>query len=656
MTINQDILDKINSYTDDDIINVEPMKHIFIRPSNYLGSLSNPNHTLEEAIMNSMDEVKEGVADTIWIDYYEDGSVSVKDNGRGIPPEYSDKFDMPTVRFSLTVPNTGKGLAELSSGSSQHGLGMKATVATSDWFEVEVYRNGYRYYDRYELQYHDDDPTPAVPTVKLKNGKNLPKTKTKKGDLDHGTFVRWLPSDAIWDSIRFDWNKIIELSQGLAYINPGLKIILNNHNNGDIKEFHEERGMEVYLESLLDNNTKLITPIYNFKSTYESNKGVDIEADVYFAWSDSNTHKEVLYTNNVPNPHGGTPVKGFHTGISRVINKYASDLKMSKSTIQKRDIIPGLYVIISMTHPKPEFDGQTKKEIMSSDADLALNWMVYNNTTIQFDRTVEQIKTIIQNALRREDERKKKQEGSVNLKSKDAQRVVSDKLSPCRKTGEKSELFIVEGDSAGGTLINERDTNYQAVMPIRGKIINALKASTARSMDNKELQTIFATIGTGIGDDFDMTKLKYGKIIIATDADPDGAAISCLLLTALLEFAPELVREGYVYRVLTPLFLNQYKNGDVVYTYDNKEQEELLKKKNAKNIVNISRNKGLGELTADIVEETIINHDTRKLIQFKMDEDNEESVEEVVNAFMGSNVAPRKEIFFNEGMYAKDLS
>lgn len=654
--MNKDINQKIHAYDASSVDQLEPLKHMFYKTSMYLGSVENPQHTAEEAIMNSLDEVLLGVATEIWVTYHDDGSLSVKDNGRGMPPLYDKKFKMPVVRALLTLPNTGKAFGSTSPGSSQNGIGMKATTATSDWLEVNVYRDGYKYYDRYELI----DDQPGVPVVKLNNNE-LPKEKIKANDIEHGTEVRWLPSTRVWDSIKFDWKGLKELLHQLTYLNSGLTVHLLNEKNDDNVTYYEEGGIASYIKQIKkDMSVTEITPIFSFKGTYNTGKKIInavtkkeddfiINANIALCWSDNSVTKQLLFTNNVPNPLGGTPIKGFNAGIARLINKYAKELNLTKDTIEQRDILPGLILIIDMADPAPKFDGQTKKIITSVDAKNALNSIVFNQAQLQFDRSIETIKNVIKLALQRAELRKKEESSKVNLKSKQVLKTVSEKLSASKKHGIDSEMFIVEGDSAAGTLIRERDTNYQAIMAIRGKIINTYKATLDKSMANVELAVIFAALGAGIGNDFDITKCNYGKIIIATDMDPDGAQIADLLLTVIAKFAPDLIRQGYVYRAISPLFVNTLKNKKEIYTYSEKEQEALLKTPKRAQIVDIARNKGLGELEPEQVATTLIDPSSRRLLKYEFNDEAE--AYDTIELFMGKDSNKRKEIFFDSKLY-----
>ena len=652
--------DLIEAYDDSQVEIYEGLKHILKRPSMYLGSLDTPQHTLEEALMNSLDEVKLGVANEINIVLHKDHSISIRDNGRGIPPQHSDKFGMPTARALLTVPNTGKGLAgAVSTSSSQNGIGMKATVATAEWMDVKIWRNGTEWTDRYELKGKE----PGVPVVKLK-GRELPSTKAPKDAPEHGTYLHWMPNSNVFDSLDVRVKDIVSLCEFQTYLNPGLKITVEHETKKTVHELQNPGGLPSLIGKLAEtSDSKLITPVYQFPAAFDTgvrvrnDEGEDepvvITATVAYAWSDAPSHQTMLYTNNVPNPNGGTPIRGSFAGVSKLINKYAKELSMSKATIEQRDILPGLILVLDITHPNPQFEGQTKKEVTSKDAMNALSTMVVSGSELLYDRNIEPIKAVIKAALARAAARKKEEESKVAVSKSEANKALSKKLEPARNTGAGSgaQLFIVEGDSAGGTVIEERDVDSQAVIPLRGKILNTWKASPAKAMSNAEIVAMVTAMGTGVGDDFDIEKRNYDKIIITSDQDPDGSHISCLILTAILKYMPQLLVEGYVYRVMTPLYVNSFKSKPPRYTYSNREQEAFLKTREGKAVTKIKRNKGIGEVSADLVHETIINKSTRRLLRYRIKEEFMDDALAIVDSLMGDESAPRKAIFFNPDIY-----
>lgn len=647
----------INSYSDKDLAHVEPLMHVFLKPSMYLGSVDTPQHTLEEAVMNSIDEVRIGVAEKITVTLHSDGSISVLDDGRGVPAEFSEKFGEPTLRAAFTKINTGKALAGDGDGSSQHGVGMKAVVATSEWFEVKSFRDGKVYYDRYEFK----NGEPAIPTVKLKGGKNLPAIKQEKTDLDHGTMVRWLPSDKVFDSNKFNKKVLRNFLKSVCYVVPEVTIELIDETSGSTMVFSEPNGIKQLVEDLIKKEGgDLITPVYSFEDSAVAKVGgseVTISAEVSFAWSDNSSRIAALFTNNVPNPLLGTPIVGAGSGFSKLLNRYATELGLSKTTIKSRDLIPGLVLVVSLKHPKPKFNGQSKKEVTSEEASSAMNQIVYHGGQIVLDRDVEGIIPVIKQALKRASDRKKEDESNFNLKDKGNKLATNKKLSNCKLVGagKGSELFLVEGDSAGGSVRNEKDPMFQAMIPFRGKVLNAYKSSVSKALGNSEIGAFFTAVGAGILDSVDISKRNYDRIIIATDQDPDGAAISNLIISAILRFCPELIKGGFVYRVLTPLFVNELKDGSRVYTYSNFEQKEFLAKKR-KQVKKVQRNKGLGELDAHEVKETIIDPRTRRLIQITLPEDSdlEEETFELIDKLMGKETEERKKLFFDPNLYRKN--
>ena len=643
----KNIKEMIEKYDDSAVSTVEALEHIRLKPSMYLGSTATPYHALIEIINNSVDEAVIGVADKIDVIIHKDGSLSVEDNGRGLPVNYSTKFKGITSRALLTKTNTGKAFGSGgSSGTSQNGVGGKANLATSDWLKMEVYRDGYKYSDSFATI----DGKPGIPTTDLVKNE-LPKVKLPKEDKEkHGTKLHWLPSIDVWDSINIDTEELKEFLHQMAYLNPGLELNLIIEKSKRNFSWKETGGIESLVQNTISKSgEELLTPIYNIRSSIlaEGKVEKEIKADISFAWTNSETSKIVLFTNQVSNPDLGTPATGFKFGIAKAINNKAKELKLAKDTIEQRDILPGLIAVLSITMPDPKFSGQTKREITSAEAKPAINNITVSETDAQFDRTADKIKAVIKLALQRSEERKRLAAARINLNSKEIQRKISEKLSPSRYNGLDSELWLVEGDSAGGTMKMQRYVDWQAILPLRGKVINTLKNSAEKVRQNVELTTLFAALGCGIGEDYDESKLQYGKLIIANDSDSDGFAISNLIITALLTFTPDLIRNGHVYRIDTPLFVNTLKNGKKVYSYNDKDQEEFLKK-NKNNITKISRNKGLGELSAQLVKETMVSPDTRRLRRLIMNEENESAVFENSEIFMGKDTGLRRDIIISE--------
>lgn len=654
--------DLINSYDDSQIEILEGLDHILKKPSMYLGGLETPQHTLEEAIMNSVDEFKVGVATRLDITLHKDKSISVQDDGRGIPPQYSEKFKMPTARGLLTVPNSGKGLVGASSQfSSQHGIGMKATVATADWVKVNIWRNGTEWTDSYALV----KGKPGIPTTKLTKSGELPSGPAPKGSPDHGTRIQWLPNKEVFDSLDIKIKDLLPLIEAQSYLNGGMVFTVSLESKDKVYEFHNPGGLSDLIHKMANSaDSNLITPVYQFTQSYDLGRPVRNEdgelvplvasARIAFAWINSTTHQAMLYTNNVPNPLGGTPVSGASAGIAKLINNYAKDLGLSKETLEQRDILPGLIMIIDLTLPNPQFDGQTKKKVLNKDAVAALTKMVTTGAPLLFDRNIEPIRDVIKMAIKRAAARKKAEDEKINVKKSDAQKALSRKLEPCRKlgAGKGSELIIVEGDSAGGDVTDERDPDTQAVLPVRGKTLNAWKASHSKVMSNEELLTLFSALGTGVGREFNLSKRNYDKIIIAADQDPDGSHIACLIISAILRYAPDLIVGGHVYRVLTPLFVNEFKgNAAPVYTYSNREQEAFLKTAKGKKVYKTKRNKGLGEVGGDMIRETVIDRAKRKLVRYQLKDEVMGDAIDLVDDFMGGDAAARKAIFFNPDIY-----
>lgn len=633
----------IDNYSDENFMHLGALKHMRVRTSMYLGSVANPQHTFEESLMNSIDEATIGVADQIIVHLYPDHSISVMDNGRGMPVDYSSKFKMPTVRALMTIPNTGKSFLSNSAGTSQNGDGQKATVATSDWFEVNIFKNKRVYYDRYECI----DDNPGVPTVELTKDGNLPYRKAKEGEFEHGTMVHWLPSKEVWDSINFKEASIKRLLDQQAYLDGNLTLTFIDSDDKKTV-FHHEDGIAGYLKDRTLADVKAITPIYTFQGSYTDSKqminpvtkvksDLVISAKVAFCYVNGDRNDTYLFTNKVPNPNGGTPVKGLENGISVLLNKYAKDFNLYDKTIEMKDVRCGLVAAINLTHPAPNFEGQTKKQITSTNAKSALKNIVTTKAPLVIDRNIEPITKLIKTITDRIHQRELA-EKATDLSSKKVLGKLSQKLAKAKVLGENSSIYITEGDSASGGAKRTRDKT-QAVMPIRGKIINSLK-KTKQALINEEAATIFSALGTGIGANYDESKLNYGKVVIMTDADDDGAHIATLLLTLFMKFTPDLVKHGHVYRVISPLYVDKNKNNSYHFCYTETEQKYYLKDHQP---TSVQRLKGLGEMDDKLVKKTLMTPGSRRLVQYKIKDFDDAS--QLVDHLMGSSVDYRKAIF-----------
>lgn len=652
---------------------LDPLVHIRTRPGMYITHVQNPIVITREIIDNAIDEVMVGAAKNIWVTIHNDGSISVRDDGRGMPVtpiEVNGKM-MPNARASWTVPNTGShyDLDRSSTSSGTHGLGSKTTLATSDRFIGEVWLNGKYYQDEYVF-----DPVtgqPGVPTVDLKpDGSYQAHRQTPENtpaDFTHGTRVRFWPSEDVFDTTILDWDWLNKHMHQQAYLHNGLTTHLLNEYDNQSVDYYEEDGLKAYLQTLIDaSDGQPITQIHEFTGEINT-EDTKLTADVAFVWTNSRNVTEIGVTNSVNNHQGGTHVDGFNAGIMKLLNKYADKLSLAKDTLEARDTRPGLIAVVNVTYSNPMYNSQTKDLLTNPEVKQDMNKITMSQASFELDKYIQDVQAIIKQAVARADARKNVDDLSkIKLDNKSLTMQVSEKLAPAKKTGPSvtAELYIVEGDSAAGGLKRTRIQDsvsklYQAIMPIRGKIVNAAKASPNKVFSNTEIATIITALGAGYGNKFDESKLNYDKLIIATDADADGAQIAELLRMFFMKYMRPLIENGHVYRVLSPLYINFVKDNKAkgklreVYTYDQNEQDAFLSQTNEADIKEIRRYKGLGEMNDPLIKKTMITPGSRRLYQFTIDDF--DNAYENAELFMGKDVAPRREYLFENAEFAEIL-
>ena len=542
---------------------LEGLEAVRKRPGMYIGSVTTKglNHLIYEIVDNSVDEHLAGVCDTIWVTLEADGSCTVEDNGRGIPVGMHAKgVSAARVVFS-TLHAGGKfdNNAYKTSGGL-HGVGSSVVNALSTYMDVQISREGYIHHDRYEK---------GVPVIELENGL-LPKLgKTKKT----GTKINFLPDPEIFEKTRFKEEDVKSRMHETAYLNPALTIIYEDRRKPEVEhiEFHEPDGIVGFVKDLNSNIETLHDVIY-FKGESE-----DIAVEVAFQYT-SEFHENIMgFCNNIYNSEGGAHLTGFKTAFTTIINSYARELGILKdkdANFNGADVRNGMTAVISIKHPDPRFEGQTKTKLDNQDANRATAKVTSDEVPLYFDKNLETLKTVIGRAEKAAKIRKAEEKARTNLLTKQKFSFDSNgKLSNCEsRDASKCEIFIVEGDSAGGSAKMARNRMYQAIMPIRGKILNVEKASIDKVLANAEIKTMINAFGCGFsegyGNDFDITKLRYDKIIIMADADVDGAHISTLLLTLFYRFMPELIFEGHVYVAMPPLYKVIPSKGKEEYLYD----------------------------------------------------------------------------------------
>lgn len=627
-----------NPYDGSAIQVLEGLEAVRVRPGMYIGNTNTRglHHLLWEIVDNGIDEHLSGHATVINVIKHKDGSMSVKDNGRGIPADLHPKLNIPTVRVVFTTLHAGGKFngSGYSLSGGLHGVGSSVVNALSEWVDVEVYRDGAIHHDRYENGGH--------PVVSLTKDGFLP---TIGESNETGTRVHFKPDESIFETVAFDEEVIMERLKEKAYLNPGLTLSYHDEATGRLTVFHEEDGIAGFIKEM-NEGSQAISGILTFEGRCNG-----IEAQVAMQYVQSSNETIISYTNNIPTHDGGTHVTGFKSGLTRLINNYVKELGFAKDTFDGRDIRSGLVAIVSLKHPNPQYEGQTKGKLSNTNAKGAMEEIVYTDGQKVMDRYIMDVKAIMEHIQKVAKLRKKEDSLKIKLDSKEVKLQTNGKLSGClTKKPSEAELFIVEGNSAGGTAKQGRKRQFQAVLPLRGKILNVEKASMENALKNQEIVSLFSALGCGYGDDFDLSKLKYEKIVILTDADVDGSHIRILLMTLFHRFAPELLTQGHVYRGIPPLYKITFDrratrtNPNFEYVYTDRELAQVQKDKRKK-IKSIQRYKGLGEMDAGQLWETTLNPDTRLLERLTIDSKAETS--RVTELLMGNKTEPRREFIVN---------
>ena len=623
----------MKDYNAGSITVLEGLEAVRVRPGMYIGGVGvkGLNHLIYEIMDNSIDEHLAGYCKNIWVTLNADGSCTVKDDGRGIPVEMHKK-GISAERVVLSTLHAGGKFDNESYKTSGglHGVGSSVVNALSNFLDIKVYRDGYIHHDRYEK---------GVPVIELKNGLLPTIGKTR----ETGTEITFLPDDTIFEVTRFraDWLK--SRMHESAYLNPGLILhfINNRENEHEEKTYHEPEGIVAYVKELNKGKEVMHAPI-SYKGVCDN---IEVEAAIQFV--DAFEENILGFCNNIFTQEGGTHIAGFKTKFTGLVNTYARELGILKdkdSNFTGADTRNGMTAIVSIKHPNPMFEGQTKTKLASADATRAVLTVTGDELTRYFDRNVDVIKAIISCAEKSAKIRKAEERAKTNMLTKSKFSFESNgKLANCEsKDPSKCEIFIVEGDSAGGSAKTARNRNFQAILPIRGKILNVEKASIDKVLANAEIKTMINTFGCGFsegyGNDFDISKLRYDKIILMTDADVDGSHIDTLLLTFLYRFMPELIYDGHVYIAMPPLFKVVPKKGEGVYLYDEKALEDYRKKH--RDNFTLQRYKGLGEMDAEQLWETTLDPERRVLKKVEIEDARLAS--EVTELLMGSDVAPRR--------------
>lgn len=632
-------------YGADQIQILEGLEAVRKRPGMYIGSTSERglHHLVYEIVDNSVDEALAGFCKNIYVTINEDNSITVEDDGRGIPVGINEKAGKSALEVVFTVLHAGGkfggGGYKVSGGL--HGVGASVVNALSTWLTVEVRKEGNIHAQSYKRGKADDD-------VKIVGN---------CGEEEHGTKVKFLPDDTIFETSVFDYDVLKKRLRETAFLTKGLRIVLTDVRGEEPRsnEFYYEGGIKEFVTYL----NRSSEPLYDSVIYCEGMKD-DVYVEVAMQHNDSFSDNCYGYVNNIITPEGGTHVTGFRNAITKTFNAYARDkklLKDSEPALSGEDIREGLTAIISIKIGEPQFEGQTKQKLGNSEARGAVESIVSEKLTYFLEQNPAVGKNICEKSLLAQRAREAARKARDMTRRKTALEGTSlpGKLADCSdKNPENCEIFIVEGDSAGGSAKTARSRATQAILPLRGKILNVEKARLDRIYDNAEIKAMITAFGTGIHDQFDISKLRYHKIIIMTDADVDGAHIATLMLTFLYRFMPELIKQGYVYLATPPLYKLE-KNKKVYYAYSDEELASIINEVGRDSNNKIQRYKGLGEMDADQLWETTMDPEKRILKQVIIDEDSATEVDVTFRTLMGDKVEPRREFIEANAKYVKNL-
>ncbi|MEY8430337.1 DNA topoisomerase (ATP-hydrolyzing) subunit B [Lachnospiraceae bacterium 48-42] len=634
-----------HEYGADEIQILEGLEAVRKRPGMYIGSTSSRglHHLVYEIVDNAVDEALAGFCDSIFVNINKDNSVTVIDNGRGIPVGINHKAGLPAVEVVFTVLHAGGkfggGGYKVSGGL--HGVGASVVNALSNWLEVEICSEGKVYKQRYE------------------RGKVVEKLSVI-GECEPGktgTKITFFPDDTIFETTVFEYNILKQRFREMAFLTAGLKITLRDEREEKPveKTFHYEGGIKEFVQYL----NRSTNPLYETIIYCEGNVN-NVAVEVAMQHNDSYNENSYGFVNNITTPEGGTHIVGFRNALTKTFNDYARKnklLKESEPNLSGEDIREGLTAIISVKIEDPQFEGQTKQKLGNSEARGAVDNIVSTQLGIFLEQNPQVAKQTVEKSVmaQRAREAARKARDLTRRKSALDGMSLPGKLADCSdKNPEKCEIYIVEGDSAGGSAKTARDRATQAILPLRGKILNVEKARLDRIYGNAEIKAMITAFGTGIHEDFDISKLRYHKIIIMTDADVDGAHISTLLLTFLYRFMPQLIKEGYVYLAQPPLYKLE-KNKKVWYAYSDEELDSILTEVGRDTNNKIQRYKGLGEMDAEQLWDTTMDPEHRILLRVTMDEETTSELDLTFTTLMGDKVEPRREFIEENAKYVKNL-
>lgn len=631
-----------DDYDADKIQILEGLEAVRRRPGMYIGSTSSRglHHLVYEIVDNSIDETLAGFCDTINVQIHEDGSVTVTDNGRGIPVDIHEKTGKPAVEAALTMLHAGGkfGAGGYKVSGGLHGVGLSVVNALSEWLRVEIYRNGHIY------------------TQKYSRGKVMSELEII-GDTDKtGTSVTFKPDGLIFETLEFSTDTLANRLRELSFLNRNVTIVLEDEREGGGRSvWHHEGGIADFV-AYLNKNKEAIHPVLYFQGEQEQ-----VQVEIALQYNDGYSENIASYTNNIHTVEGGTHELGFKTALTRVVNDYAKKfnfLKDKDAKLSGDDVREGLAAVISVKVREPQFEGQTKTKLGNSEVKGICDRILAEALSSYLEENPQKAKLIIEKTVRAARAREAARKARELTRKQNVLEKTSlpGKLADCSvKDPAFSELFLVEGDSAGGSAKQGRDRRTQAVLPLRGKILNVEKARLDRILSSEEIKNMITAMGTGISDDFDISKARYHKVIIMTDADVDGAHIMTLLLTFFFRYMPQLIEQGYVYVAQPPLFGVKPKHGkskEVTYVYDEVMLDRFFIDKKRESY-SIQRYKGLGEMNEDELWETTMNPENRTLVQVQIED--ALYADETFSMLMGDQVAPRREFIETNAQYADDL-
>ena len=630
-------------YGADQIQILEGLEAVRKRPGMYIGStsLKGLHHLVYEIVDNSVDEALAGECSHIEVFINEDNSITVVDDGRGIPVGINKKSGLPAVQVVFTVLHAGGkfggGGYKVSGGL--HGVGASVVNALSKWLEVLVETDGKAYKQRYE------------------RGKVVTPLEEIGTTDRHGTTVTFLPDEEIFEDTVFDYATIKQRLREMAFLTKGLRISLTDKREEGKKtdSFHYEGGIMEYVSYLNKNQTVLYDKII-----YCEGKKGTVQVEVALQHNDGYNEGCYSFVNNINTPEGGTHLTGFRNALTKTFNEYAKIMKLVKENdpaLTGEDIREGMTAIVSIKIPEPQFEGQTKQKLGNSEARGAVESIAGEQIMIFLEQNPAIGKMIVEKALLAQRARDAARKARDLTRRKTALEYMNlpGKLADCSdKNPDNCEIYLVEGDSAGGSAKDARDRATQAILPLRGKILNVEKSRLDKILENKEIQSMITAFGTGIHEDFDITKLRYKKIIIMTDADIDGAHIDTLMLTFIYRFMPELIRKGHVYLAQPPLYKVE-KGNKIWYAYNDKELENIMSEIGRDSNNKVQRYKGLGEMDAEQLWETTMDPERRVLLKVIMDEENVSEIDLTFNTLMGDKVEPRREFIEQNAKYVRNL-